>query len=129
MTSRSAPSDDGRVTLGEGPLCPLVVGVCPACGAVRHPVPDGCPTCGGAVQRQTAATGRLVSWTVVHHAPPGFTAPYTIAWVELDDVGIGVMGRLATPSSLPLRSGAAVSVREERVPDRLPLVWLAVGDG
>jgi uncharacterized OB-fold protein len=69
-----------------------------------------------------------VSWTVVHHAPAGFVAPYTIAWVDLDDVGIGVMGRVA-PRSLPLRSGAAVSVREERVPGRLPQVWLVVGDG
>jgi len=114
--------------LDEAPIRPLAVGVCLACGAVRHPVSDRCPACGGSVERRAAETGRLVSWTLVHHAPPGFTAPYTVAWAELDDVGIGVMGRVVGPSQVPLGFGAAVSVREEQVPDRLPLVWLVVED-
>lgn len=114
--------------LDERLLPPLVVGVCRSCGAVRHPVPNQCPACAGPVERRAAETGRLVSWTVVHHAPPGFVAPYTVAWVELE-VGIGVMGRVATPGPVTLRFGAVVSVREGRSPDRPPQVWLVVDDG
>lgn len=112
----------------EAPIRPLAVAVCQECGAVRHPVPDRCPACGGSVERRGAEAGRIVSWTLVHYPPAGFTAPYTVAWVEIEDVGIGVMGRVASSSRVPLRFGAGVSVGEEQIPGRPSLVWVVLDD-
>lgn len=128
MTSGSAGPDPEVAVLDQAPIRPLVVAVCQECGAVRHPVPDRCPACGGMVERRGAETGRMVSWTLVHHPPPGFTAPYTMAWVEIDDVGIGVMGRVVSSSRVPLQFGAGVSVQEEQVPDQPSLVWVVLDD-
>ena len=121
----SAPAGD---TDEDKPLRPLAVGICSGCGSVRHPIPDHCPACRGALQRRVAATGRLWSWTVVRHAPPGFSAPYTIGWAQLDDVGIGVMGRFLTLSAGPVRFDAPVVVREDTVGAGPPRLWLAVED-
>lgn len=113
---------------GDAPLSPLAVGICARCASVRHPVPARCPACGGEVRSRIVPRGRLRSWTVVNQAPPGFTAPYTIGWVQLDDAGIGVMGRLSPASQCRVHFDAPVSVREEVVNGCPARLWLAIED-
>jgi uncharacterized OB-fold protein len=60
---------------------------CNACGKVYFPPRPFCPACAGREVSVFAASGkaRLYSY-VIHHRPvPGFTPPYAIAVVELDE--------------------------------------------
>jgi len=60
---------------------------CDACAHVYFPPRPFCPKCAGRKVSWIAASGRgsLYSY-VIHHRPvPGFTPPYSIAVVELDE--------------------------------------------
>ena len=60
---------------------------CNACGKVYFPPRPFCPACAERDVSVFAASGkgRLYSY-VIHHRPvPGFTPPYAIAVVELDE--------------------------------------------
>jgi uncharacterized OB-fold protein len=52
-------------------------------------------------------SGRLWLWTAVTSAPPGYTGPvpYGFGIVELDDVGLRVVGRLAEADPAKLVAG------------------------
>ena len=77
----------------------IVVLQCRDCGASVHLPRPCCARCGGEdLQWQTmAGTGRLYSWTVVHHqVHEAFPTPYTIVMVSLDDApGVRLVGQLA----------------------------------
>jgi uncharacterized OB-fold protein len=62
---------------------------CSDCGRFRQPPLPGCPRCGSARSDwpRLAGSGRVFSYTVVHHAAvPDLAAdvPYTVVVVELD---------------------------------------------
>ncbi|HKP55687.1 MAG TPA: Zn-ribbon domain-containing OB-fold protein [Polyangiales bacterium] len=60
---------------------------CDACAHVYFPPRPFCPKCAGRVVSWFAASGRgsLYSY-IIHHRPvPGFTPPYSIAVVQLDE--------------------------------------------
>jgi len=60
---------------------------CDACAHVYFPPRPFCPKCAGRAVSWFAASGRgsLYSY-VIHHRPvPGFTPPYSIAVVQLDE--------------------------------------------
>jgi uncharacterized OB-fold protein len=68
----------------------LVVQVCDACGATRHPPSPRCPRCHapGSSWRDLPGTGSVFTFTVVHQAfLPALAehVPYVIAVVDLDD--------------------------------------------
>ncbi|MBI5531098.1 MAG: Zn-ribbon domain-containing OB-fold protein [Deltaproteobacteria bacterium] len=72
--------------LREGRLC---ASRCRGCGYTSMPPRADCPACLSAewkwVERGGAAT--LYSFTTIHSAPVGFSAPYVIGVVDLDEGG------------------------------------------
>ncbi len=60
---------------------------CDACSKVYFPPRPFCPACASRQVSAFAASGRGVLWSyVIHHRPvPGFTPPYAIAVVQLDE--------------------------------------------
>jgi uncharacterized protein len=60
---------------------------CEACNHVYFPPRPFCPACASRQVSAFAASGRGVLWSyVIHHRPvPGFTPPYAIAVVQLDE--------------------------------------------
>ena len=79
----------------EGPT--LIGMACGACSARAFPYRDTCLNCGDAAHIERVALtgrGRLYAMTVIHHAAPGFQAPYAVGYVDLDD-GVRVFTHLA----------------------------------
>ncbi len=80
---------------------------CNACGKVYFPPRPFCPACAARDVAVFAASGkgRLYSY-VIHHRPvPGFTPPYAIAVVELDEgprMMTNITGCPQTPEALGL---------------------------
>jgi uncharacterized OB-fold protein len=60
---------------------------CDACAHVYFPPRPFCPKCAGRAVSWFAANGRghLYSYVIHHRPAPGFTPPYSIAVVELDE--------------------------------------------
>jgi uncharacterized protein len=60
---------------------------CDNCSHVYFPPRPFCPTCASRRVSVFAASGRakLHSYVISHRAAPGFTAPYSIAVVELEE--------------------------------------------
>jgi uncharacterized OB-fold protein len=84
----------------------LVIQRCSACLALRHPPGPLCPHCHSLEWEAfpVSGTGRLFSYTVVHHPRmPGFTGPAIVGIVELDE-GVRLVTNLAVddPGSLSI---------------------------
>jgi len=60
---------------------------CAACSHVYFPPRPFCPQCASTDVRLLRATGRatLYSYVIHHRAVPGFTPPYSIAVVQLEE--------------------------------------------
>ncbi len=60
---------------------------CDACSHIYFPPRPFCPACASRGVSVFAASGRakLYSYVISHRAAPGFTAPYSIAVVELEE--------------------------------------------
>jgi len=73
---------------GPGDKPYLIGSKCSACGYVAFPRREVCPAC---VHENTmqdiplSTRGKLFSFTVARVAPPGFTAPYLQAYVDLPE--------------------------------------------
>jgi uncharacterized OB-fold protein len=67
----------------------LIGGRCRACGTLRFPALDVCPSCQSDACEQAAlsTTGTVFTFTVVHMAPPGYRgeAPYAYGVIELPE--------------------------------------------
>ena len=92
---------------------------CRACDQPYFPPQPFCPRCAERRRRDRSgrrATGTLHSYVINHRAAPGFTAPYVIAVVELDE-GPRLLTNLVDvepdPDALPL--DLPVEVRFETV--------------
>ncbi len=76
----------------------LVARMCATCGAVLHLPRAYCSECGRWEGRweELPGSGRLHSWTVVHHqVHPAYPVPYTIVLVDVDGVeGVRLLGRI-----------------------------------
>src|ERR1700755_223760 len=97
---------------------------CNACGKVYFPPRPFCPACAARDVSVFAASGkgRLYSY-VIHHRPvPGFTPPYAIAVVELDEgprLMTNITGCPQTPEALQL--DMPVEIAFERLDDEITL--------
>ena len=104
----------------------LVGGYSPSSGHHHFPLSPVCPYTGADdVQRVTLpATGTLWAWTAVTTPPPGYDGPipYGFGVVELDGIGLRVVGRLTEPDPAALRDGQPMRVVAERIHDDLT-VW------
>lgn len=80
---------------------------CDACAKVYFPPRPFCPACGDRAVSVFAATGGATLYSyVIHHRPaPGFTPPYAIAVVTLDEgprMMTNIVGCPQTPEALVL---------------------------
>ena len=95
---------------------------CAACEHAYFPPRPFCPACGSRDVAVFAASGRgrLYSYTIHHRQVPGFTPPYSIAVVELEE-GPRMMTNIVacdqTPAALAI--DMAVAVRFETLTDQI----------
>jgi uncharacterized OB-fold protein len=70
------------------PTTTLTISVCPHCRSRWFPARAVCSSCGrdGLHEQQTGDHGVAYASTVVRIAPAGFTAPYVLSYVDIDDV-------------------------------------------
>jgi uncharacterized protein len=75
------------------------------------------------------STGSLWAWTAVTSAPPGYVGPvpYGFGIVELDGIGLRVVGRLTEPDPSALRDGQRMVVTSETLPGGR-VVWAFTSD-
>lgn len=114
-TLDSAPFWEG-LARGE-----FLVQRCGGCGTRRHYPRPVCAACHSMAADWVAipGAGRIVSWTVCHHAYlPEFKeqVPYVVAIAELEH-GIRVNLRLEVPPQQPLRTGDPVRIAYRAMPE------------
>jgi uncharacterized protein len=89
-------------------------GYSPSSGQHHFPIADVCPYTGAddVVPTELPTTGRLWLWTSVTTPPPGYEGPvpYGFGIVELDGIGLRVVGRLTEPDPTRLVEGQPMQV-------------------
>ena len=106
---------------GDGDEARLVAGRCAGCGKLVFPPPEFCPACAGSEieAADLPRVGRLYTWSVVHAARAGWSAPFVLGYVDLaPDVRVLAHIVDADPKEL------AIDMRV-RVRGRSPLATLA----
>jgi uncharacterized OB-fold protein len=97
---------------------------CAACSHVYFPPRPFCPQCTSASIGILRATGRatLYSYVIHHRATPGFTPPYSIAVVELEE-GPRMMTNIVEVEQTPaaLRLDMPLEVVFQRMTDEISL--------
>jgi uncharacterized protein len=98
----------------------LLGGWSPTSGRHHFPPAPLCPYSGADdVEVVSLPTnGSLWAWTAVTSAPPGYEGPvpYGFGIVELDDIGLRVVGRLTEPDPSALHHGQPMVVTTETLP-------------
>ena len=96
----------------------LVGGYSATSGHHHFPRAEVCPYTGAddVEQAELPTSGRLWLWTAVTTAPPGYEGPvpYGFGIVELDGIGLRVVGRLTEPDPARLHEGQPVRLVTER---------------
>jgi uncharacterized OB-fold protein len=109
---------------GSGALT-LLGGYSPSSGFHHFPRAPVCPYTGAddVEAVRLPGTGRLWLWTAVTSAPPGYegSVPYGFGVVELDGIGLHVVGRLTEADPSQLAEGQPMRVVAEHVGDLV--VW------
>ena len=99
----------------------LIGGYSPTSGHHHFPLSPVCPYTGADdVERVTLpTTGTLWAWTSVTTPPPGYDGPipYGFGVVELDGIGLWVVGRLTEPDPGALHEGQPMRVVTEQLGD------------
>ena len=97
---------------------------CDACAKVYFPPRPFCPACASRAVSVFAASGRgsLYSYVIHHRKVPGFTPPYAIAVVQLDE-GPRMMSNIADCAQTPeaLQLDMPLEVAFERLDDEITL--------
>jgi uncharacterized protein len=108
------------LTRDAGGDAALLGGWSPTSGRHHFPPAQLCPYSGADdVEVVTLpSTGSLWAWTAVTSAPPGYEGPvpYGFGIVELDGIGLRVVGRLTEPDPSALRDGQRMVVTTETLP-------------
>jgi uncharacterized OB-fold protein len=98
---------------------------CRPCGEAYFPPRPFCPSCGSRDVAVFAASGRATLYSyVINHRPaaPGFTAPYAIAVVQLEEgprLMTNIIDLPQTPEALVL--DMALEVAFQRLDDKITL--------
>ncbi|MGK5553089.1 Zn-ribbon domain-containing OB-fold protein [Actinomadura kijaniata] len=85
---------------------------CAGCGRFVHFPEPACPFCGNAelTFERVGGRGTVHTFTVVHRSfLPGFTTPYTVAWIDLPE-GARVFGDITGCPPGRVRIGMPVEV-------------------
>ena len=92
----SRPIWNGLVGKDElGPY--LVGGRCTSCGFITLGVRDACPMCWSRnvmTPVPIGRTGRVYTCTVVYQAPEGYSAPFAVGYIDIEE-GVRVFAHLA----------------------------------
>ncbi len=112
LTSR--PFRPGILSIPEQPggQPALLASECGGCGTVTFPSEDVCPGCydSDAVREvRLNRHGTLYSYTVIRSAPPGFTAPYAVGYVDLPE-GIRLFAQIVIDRFEDLAIGMPVEL-------------------
>jgi uncharacterized OB-fold protein len=101
----------------------------PSTGMYHFPLSDVCPYTGAddVEPVDLPTSGQLWLWTAVTSAPPGYggPVPYGFGVVELDGVGLRVVGRLTESDPASLHAGQPMRV----VPDEFDGITTWAFDG
>ncbi|MEC9175924.1 MAG: Zn-ribbon domain-containing OB-fold protein [Pseudomonadota bacterium] len=97
---------------------------CTDCGHIYFPPRPFCPTCGSRSVEVFIASGRgrLFSYVINHLPSPGFTPPFAIAVVELEEgprLMSNIVGCPQTPEALQI--DMPLEVTFERLTDEITL--------
>lgn len=105
----------------DGDTVRLVGGYSPTSGQHHFPLSPVCPYSGADDVERVAlpTTGTLWAWTAVTTPPPGYEGPvpYGFGIVELDRIGLRVVGRLTEPDPTALHDGQPMHVVTETIGD------------
>ena len=105
---------------------------CDACANVYFPPRPFCPACASRKVSvfKASGKGKLYSYVINHRPAPGFTPPYAIAVVELDE-GPRMMSNIVdcpqTPEALEL--DMKLEVAFEKLDDKITLPSVPSGEG
>jgi uncharacterized OB-fold protein len=92
----------------------LLGGYSPSSGKFHFPRAAVCPYTGADDVEDAALprTGTLFLWTAVTSAPPGYEGPvpYGFGVVELDEIGLRVVGRLTETDPAALEAGQSMRI-------------------
>ena len=102
---------------------------CKKCGTAYFPPKMDCPSCldSDVEWFEITATGKLVTYTIVHYGPSGFEdeAPYTLAIADFD--GLRIFGRISKSVAendiapgmaikvVPVKSGEKIAYEFQKV--------------
>jgi hypothetical protein len=105
---------------------------CAACTHVYFPPRPFCPQCGARAVSVVRASGRAILYSyVIHHRPaPGFTPPYSIAVVQLEEgprMMTNIVDVAQTPEALQLDMPLEVAFQRMNDEIHLPLFRPAGG--
>jgi uncharacterized OB-fold protein len=117
VVRRPAPilTDDNRGFWDAAREGRLVTQRCAGCGRLQHPPRPMCPACHSTDQEpvELAGTGRVYSFTILHHPQhPAFDYPVVAALIDLDE-GIRLVSNLVDVAPKDIRIGMRVQVRFE----------------
>ncbi len=105
----------------DGGTTVLLGGYSPTSGLHHFPLAPVCPYTGAEDVEPVdlPGTGTLWTWTAVTAAPPGYEGPvpYGFGIVELDGIGLRVVGRLTEPDPSALSEGQPMHVVAEALGD------------
>ena len=91
---------------------------CSKCARMHYPPVRVCTACGSRELEtvRIAETGKVLTHTAIHVAPPGFTAhvPYVVAVIEMDD-GTRIMAQIADVEPEEVKSGIKVRLEFRKI--------------
>ncbi len=99
--------------LTAGPEVHLQGGYCPACNQYHFPIRQICPQCLGKTQvADLGKRGEIYSVTTVRTRPPlGLPRPYSVAYVDLEDVPLRVFSLLGPAEAGQYQIGQVVELK------------------
>ncbi len=101
---------------------------CTACEAIHFPPRDRCQACGeaGLEPHRLSGRGTVHSHAEVAQAPKGFTAPYVVAMIELEE-GMKVTAQLTDVEPRDVTVGLPVEMVTRRLQEKGERGYLVYG--
>ncbi|MGH2830792.1 MAG: Zn-ribbon domain-containing OB-fold protein [Actinomycetota bacterium] len=117
------PDNDTAFYWAGGLRGELLIARCTRCGRYVHPPRSGCDACGGPTQPSpVSGRGIVHSYTVTHRPLPGFTPPFGVVLVELEEqAGLRLVSNLVDVAPEDITIGLPVQVVFERLADDVAL--------
>jgi uncharacterized OB-fold protein len=101
---------------------------CKSCGALHFPPREDCGSCRGREMELHRFSGRglVYSFAEVAQAPQGFSGPYMVALVDLEE-GVRVTAQLTDVDPEDVEIGMAVEMVTRRLQEKGPQGYIVYG--